>query len=384
MAAKVMIITQARMGSTRLPGKILQVVGEKTLLEYHLERLSQTGYPIVVATTNQSSEEPLIDSLEKNGFHYYRGSEDDVLDRFYKAVQNYPAEILVRVTSDCPLIDPDIIVEAVEQYKALKDDQVYLSNCLQRTYPRGFDFEIFSAQMLNTAAKNAKDKIDREHVTPYFYRHSELPFKHVHFKTSKDFSSYRLTVDEPADLALMKELIEKYEVQDMGWSEIVEVLESHPELARINQHVEQKKLGGVSFRRAQTSDSKKLFDWRNDPVTRANSISTDPVSWPRHEEWFAKSLVDSKREIWLAIFNNQDVGMIRLDRGQDVTELSWSVAPEHRGRGLGSQILATFVSEHPAAYVAKVKKQNLASLKMAEKAGFKIFKEDDDLALLKN
>lgn len=134
----------------------------------------------------------------------------------------------------------------------------------------------------------------------------------------------------------------------------------------------------LSFRRAGFSDARLLFDWRNDPLTRENSIQTSEVTWAQHQEWLDHSLKNDKREIWIAVVAGQDVGMIRKDLGH-ISELSWSVAPECRGQGLGSQILTQFVQKHPGSYKAKIKKHNQASLKMAEVAGFKKLHEEEEL-----
>lgn len=384
MAASVRIVTQARLGSSRLPGKILKTINGRTLLDYHLERLAKTGYPIVVATTDQDSDKALVEDLKKKKIDYFCGSENDVLDRYQQTIKAFPADIIVRVTSDCPLVDGALIVEAVKKYQKLNEPRLYLSNAIYRSFPRGFDFEIFSKEMLEEAAKNAKDPQDREHVTAYFYRHKKLAFKHHHWENKENFSSYRVTVDEAADFELVKELIEKHQADKKSWREIVSILQENSELVKINQHVEQKKISGVSFRHATDLDSKKLFFWRNDPETRAQSVQPGEVSLDQHNQWFSKSLQDENRQIWIAVADNKDVGMVRADRQGGMAELSWSVAPEHRGRGLGSLILRTYVKEHPGKYFARIKKLNEASLKMAANAGFKKVQEEKELFILQN
>ena len=165
---RVGIITQARTGSTRLPGKVLQEVGGKTLLEHHLTRLLASGLPVYVATTTDPADDPIVEIAERLGCGVHRGSEDDVLARFHDTAVAFGLDVIVRVTSDCPLVDGDLIASAVEQYVAAEDPWLYLSNTQIRTFPRGFDFEIFGIGALAMAHSQAKGGPLREHVTPEF------------------------------------------------------------------------------------------------------------------------------------------------------------------------------------------------------------------------
>lgn len=242
MAKKVGIITQARMTSTRLPGKVLKEVKGVPLLRYHLDRLSWAGVPVVVATTVNREDDPIVNLCESLGVSCFRGDEFDVLGRFYGAAAKAHFDTVVRVTSDCPLIDGRMIAKALVQFEKTGSPHTYLSNCLKRTFPRGFDFEIFSFEDLQDANQKATEQSQREHVTPYINQNISGRIRILDFVSDIDLSSWRLTVDEVDDFKLMTRLIEDYGCAAVDYSGIKDVLMAHPELKKINQHIEQKKV----------------------------------------------------------------------------------------------------------------------------------------------
>jgi spore coat polysaccharide biosynthesis protein SpsF len=236
---RIHIITQARMTSTRLPGKIMIETAGKTMLEHHVHRLQKAGHPVIIATTINCEDNPVETFAEKHNLACYRGDEYDVLGRFYEANQQFPGDIIVRVTSDCPLIDSTLIQQGIDTYLALNDDQCYVSNCFPRTYARGFDFEIFSARMLQEANRESTSTHDREHVTPFMRaKHSE---RMHNIAQEKNNGSLRLTLDTPEDLLVLKHMIEETPALELGFAEIEILLLSHPEWITINEHIEQKK-----------------------------------------------------------------------------------------------------------------------------------------------
>lgn len=237
------IITQARMTSTRLPGKVLLRSGGRTMLDHHLDRLAGAALPIVVATTTNSTDDVIVDAGRSHGVQVYRGSEHDVLSRFAGAAADAGLDTVVRVTSDCPLIDPALIRIGVDRFAEMDDPTAYVSNVIERTYPRGFDFEVFSAAVLNEADQLAEIESDREHVTPYLNQNRTGRTRFSHVVRQSDASHHRVTLDTPDDLTLIRALIEDHEAAGLTVEQIIDVLESHPALARINAHVEQKKLG---------------------------------------------------------------------------------------------------------------------------------------------
>lgn len=237
------VITQARMTSTRLPGKVLIEVGGKTLLDWHLDRLEAAGLSPYVATTANETDEPIVALAERRGLPVHRGSEHDVLARFTGCIEEFDLEGVVRVTSDCPLIDGAPIAEAMATFEHADDPWLYLSNGLERTWPRGFDFEVFSAQALLDAGARATEEPHREHVTPYLYANVSGRMTLRNVARSADASGYRVTLDTPDDLVLIRELIENHGAGSLDAEGIIAVLDAHPELVAINAHIEQKKLG---------------------------------------------------------------------------------------------------------------------------------------------
>ncbi|WP_372984389.1 cytidylyltransferase domain-containing protein [Microbacterium sp.] len=237
------IITQARMTSTRLPGKVLIPAGGRSMLDHHIDRLAAADLPIVLATTTNAADDPLAALGHARGIDVFRGSETDVLSRFSGAASSAELDVVVRVTSDCPLIDPAVVLEGVRRFIALDDPHAHVSNVLQRTYPRGFDFEVFSAAALADADRNATEPAEREHVTPYLYAGGS-PRANIHSITQDvDASHYRVTLDTPEDLTVIRRLIEEHGAASLDATGIVAVLDAHPDLAAVNAHVEQKKLG---------------------------------------------------------------------------------------------------------------------------------------------
>lgn len=239
---KVVAIIQARMSSTRLPGKVLKEVNNETLLEHMLKRVKKSTKidEIIVATTILESDDRIIDLCSKIGMKAYRGSEENVLSRYYETAKANHAEVIVRLTSDCPVIDPVVIDHCIELYQKNKCD--YLSNSLERSYPRGMDVEVFSFKALETAYFNAKEMFELEHVTPYIYLNPKL-FKLNKVKYSSDNSQYRLTVDTKEDLELVSWVIKSFDDSNYTLEAILDLLKSNPEKALINAHIEQKKLG---------------------------------------------------------------------------------------------------------------------------------------------
>lgn len=222
MEIKIILITQARTGSTRLPGKVLKEIEGRSLLQIHLERLKKCSKisEIIVATTVNEEDNVIYDRVTEWGFRSFRGSQSDVLDRFYQAVKDKKADWIVRVTSDCPLIDAELVDKVIAFAYENKVD--YCSNNLIENYPDGQDVEVFKFSALEKAWQNAKLLSEREHVTPYIRNHSnfkgETEFIALNYPCEWDFSKIRMTVDESRDFELMKVLISELGV-DKTWLE---------------------------------------------------------------------------------------------------------------------------------------------------------------------
>jgi spore coat polysaccharide biosynthesis protein SpsF len=233
-------IIQARMGSSRLPGKVLMDLGGETVLSRVVRRLqrSQEIDQVVVATSTASPDEDIVGECERLQVSSFRGSEGDVLDRYYQAAHLYDAKVVVRVTSDCPLIDPELVDQTIRVFRDQCAD--YTNNLFPRTYPRGLDAEVFSVAALDRAWREASQPHQREHVTPYLSEHPEI-FRLASLSSSVDYSRYRWTLDTSEDLKLLRFIYSRFENrEDFGWQDVIALMEREPELAEINSQILQK------------------------------------------------------------------------------------------------------------------------------------------------
>ena len=240
---KVVAIIQARMGSSRLPCKVLKQVLGKPILTYQLERVSRSTYidEIVVATTDNPVDDAIVDLCESSNVAYFKGPEDDVLTRFYLAATAANADTIVRLTGDCPIIDPEQIDQVIKSY--MRDHKLdYASNTLTRTFPRGMDVEVMSFQCLQHTSQKAIASIDREHVTRYIRNHPEQ-FSLNNVVLNNDYSHHRWTVDTAEDFTLVKKIIETLYPQKPTFTmnDIIHLLNKHPDWQLINKHIIQKK-----------------------------------------------------------------------------------------------------------------------------------------------
>ncbi len=241
----IVTIIQARMGSSRLPGKVLLPLNDRTVLSHVVQRckLIPLSNMLVVATTTSPLDDIIEDECNKLDVICHRGSEDDVLSRYYDAATRFKADVIVRITSDCPLLDPEVSNQIIKQY--LESGCDYCSNALIRSFPRGLDTEVFSFTSLENAFQNAKNKSQREHVTPYINQQPGL-FKIVDYVGKDDLSKYRWTLDTIEDYQLLYKLF-KYlgdsnSDNHLSYMFGIEAMEKNPEWITINAHVEQKKI----------------------------------------------------------------------------------------------------------------------------------------------
>lgn len=233
---KTIAIVQARMGSTRFPNKVMRTINGVPMIELLLQRIAKSRKidTVVLATSDDPRNQPLADHVRGLGFAVFQGSENDVLDRYYQAAKSYQPDTVVRITGDCPLIDPQLVDQIITAYEANVCD--YYSNILPPTYPDGLDTEVFSYSALEQAAQQAKLPAEREHVTP-FIRESGL-FKTGNFANEQDFSNERWTVDESADFEVIAAVFNHfYPRTDFGWQEVMELRKSQPAIFAANQHL---------------------------------------------------------------------------------------------------------------------------------------------------
>lgn len=235
---RIVAIVQARMGSTRLPGKTLANIVGKPMLAHVVERLrgARLLQGIVIATTAKGADDAIVKLAEKLMAYVFRGSEDDVLDRYYQAFRKHPADVVVRVSSDCPLADPHVVDRVVSHY--LRGNYDYVSNVLKRTYPDGLDVEVFSFKALEKAWQEAKWTSEREHVTSYIWNNPDK-FRLANVENEVDLSHFRWTVDGKEDLEFVRQVYKHLykERQIFYMEDILELLREHPNLKQINQGI---------------------------------------------------------------------------------------------------------------------------------------------------
>ena len=231
-------IVQARMGSTRLPGKVLKNVEEnKTVLDFVIKQLKESKLidKIVVATTDLEEDNKIMDYSKEIGIEYFRGDPKNVLKRHYECAKKFSMSTIVRIPSDKPLIDPTIVDQNIKFFNENSYD--YVTNFLSKsTFPSGTEVEVFSYNALEIAYKNAMLPSEKEHVTPYFSNH-ENKFKIKHIENSENLSNLRYAVDRPEDLELVKIIISKIKKRPILVKDIVELFNSEPELIKLNQNV---------------------------------------------------------------------------------------------------------------------------------------------------
>jgi spore coat polysaccharide biosynthesis protein SpsF len=233
-------IIQARMSSTRLPGKVLLDLAGEPMLGRVVERTgrARTIDRVIVATTVESEDEPIVELCRSRGWTVSRGSRDYVLDRYYQASVADGADLIVRITSDCPLIDPEIINRVVKRLDGTVD---YASNINpRRTFPRGLDVEVFTFAALSAAWQDDREATGREHVTPFLYRHPER-FRIALVESDRpETASHRWSVDTPEDYELMQRIYSHFGRREFNWLDVLDLLDQHPDWREMNRHVEQK------------------------------------------------------------------------------------------------------------------------------------------------
>jgi spore coat polysaccharide biosynthesis protein SpsF len=267
MKPKVAAIIQGRMSSSRLPGKILADIAGQPMLTRVYTRTSRakTLDEVIFATTTDASDDPVAEYCEFSGIHHTRGSLFDVLDRYYQTALQAKADVIVRITADCPVIDPELIDYVVNTL--LDDEYDFVCNRLppphERTYPIGLDVEACTFKALKKAWKEAKEPQHREHAMPYFYEGVQLSalsrqlsegvsprgFKVALLNHTTDFGDYRWTVDTPEDLEFMRQVYNHFDGRDdFTWKEVLDLVHDEPELAKINAGVEHKTLKDIDKR----------------------------------------------------------------------------------------------------------------------------------------
>lgn len=237
------IVIQARMTSSRLPEKVMLPLGTKPVLEVMIERLSLLKEKIVIATTDDGTQRPITELCERLGVKYVEGDTNNVLSRYYLAAQSTgasPETVIVRCTSDCPLIDLTETARVIDHFFSLSSEYDYISAGPHCGFPNGFDTEVFTFEALESAYRLATEDFEKEHMTQYICRNMKV----ADYKNADDFSHWRLTLDEPADYELIKAIYSLFDYRtDFTFDELKQMLSSHPDILKLNEHVEQVQVG---------------------------------------------------------------------------------------------------------------------------------------------
>ena len=230
-------IIQARMGSTRLPGKVLEELeAGKSCLEYVIQQLEDVFdiKNMVIATTFLEEDDVIEKFCVERGINVFRGEPKNVLDRYYNCAKEFSIQNIVRITSDCPLIDPKIVLELIKKMKTGEFD--YVSNALNRTFPIGLDAEIFTFHALEQSWKVAQLQSEKEHVTP-FIKKNPKSFKQYNLESDKNKSNIRITLDVPEDLMLIRNIVSKISNRPILYKDLMELFEREPEILAINKNI---------------------------------------------------------------------------------------------------------------------------------------------------
>lgn len=254
MKKRIIALLQARTDSSRLPSKVLKTILDKPMIIHQLLRTKQSKLidELVLVTSMQESDDNLSKTVQEHGFKVFRGEKDNVLKRFYDALQNYnpgDEDIIVRLTGDCPLHDPCIIDETINAFLQCKCD--YLSNCIEPVYPDGLDVEVFNYKALRTANREASKPSELEHVTPYIKNSGKFQIKQL--ERDPVYPNWRLTVDEPEDFKLVKKIFEHFNDTYFSFRQIAGFLEKNKELLNLNTHINRNEGYAKSLKEDETA-----------------------------------------------------------------------------------------------------------------------------------
>jgi spore coat polysaccharide biosynthesis protein SpsF len=379
------IIIQARMTSTRLPKKVMLPLCDKSALEIMFDRLSKFKENIIIATTNDGSEKDITTLCEKLNIKYYRGDTNNVLSRYYESAIKFNIQeddTVVRLTSDCPLMDGDILENVITFFENSEFD--YVSNVVDRSFPRGLDIEVFKFSALKKAYENASLELETEHVTTYIHTTHKSEFKIGSFKDKEDNSIYRLTLDEKDDYEAIKEVYKKFDCKiDFSYEELIYVLKQNPYIYEINSHIEQKKLSNiVDFINLPLDKKKMILEWRNDERVSKWMVDTKEIPFQNHLNFIESLKTNSTKKYFLV----GDDGVIDFNNiTSSSAEIGLYSNPNKKGVGklLMSAILDYgFNSLKLEKLYLKVNKTNQKAINLYKKFNFENVKEDKNFIFM--
>ena len=277
---KVVAIVQARMGSVRLPNKVMRLIEGKPMIGLLLERLSKSKniHETIIATSEDSCNESLVEYINTLGYKIFRGNETDVLARYYFAAKENQADVVVRITGDGPLIDPSLVDEVINVFFNKRAD--YASNICPPTYPDGLDVEVFHFKALEQSYQNAKTTFEREHVTPYM--RESLDFVKVGYTNDQNFSTERWTVDELEDFMLVEKIYAHFSPRyDFSWQEILELKNKMPEIFLFNRHLTRNEGATMSTGQKLWKRAKQIIPGGNMLLSKRAEMFL-PDMWPAY------------------------------------------------------------------------------------------------------
>jgi spore coat polysaccharide biosynthesis protein SpsF len=368
-------IVQARTGSTRLPGKVLQDLGGRPLLRFMLDRLADLRVDdLVIATSTLARDDVVAEIATAAGRPVVRGSETDVLDRFVTALDAHPADHVVRLTADCPLADPVLIESVLARHLDRGAD--YTSNVFPRTFPRGLDCEVVTADALRSAHAEATDPAEREHVTPFFYRRPER-FALANMRNDLPLGREGWTVDTADDLEFVRRLVERMGDDGFAW---------RAAWAAMGQRTPPDP-DAVLLVPAGREHSAFFLACRNDADAVRHSRSQRPIGRAEHASWFSGVIDDPGVRMRVAMHAGEPVGTVRVDVRAGVGEVGIAVAPTFRGQGLGTALLEALLDDVGAdpqvvALTASVHTGNTPSMRAFARVGFHPTGSDGTFRLL--
>ena len=374
-------VVQARTGSTRLPGKVLQELGGRPLLRYMLDRLADLRVDeLVVATSALDRDDPVAGIASDAGRPVVRGSESDVLDRFSAALDAHPADHVVRLTADCPLADPALVESVLARHLDRGAD--YTSNVFPRTFPRGLDCEVMTAAALRAACAEAVDPAEHEHVTPFLYRRPER-FALANLRNDVALGREGWTVDTAEDLAFVREIVARMDDggangDSFSWREAWSTVGPR----------EPAPTDTVVLVPAGREHSTFFLACRNDVDAVRHSRSQRMIGREEHARWFAAKIDDPGTRLRIAVVGNEPVGTVRVDVRSGSGEVGIAVAPSFRGQGLGTALLEALlddVSTDPqvVCLTAAVHVGNTPSMRAFARVGFVANGADGEFRLLR-
>jgi spore coat polysaccharide biosynthesis protein SpsF len=364
-------VVQARTGSTRLPGKVLQDLGGRPLLRFMLDRLADLRVDeLVVATSTFDRDDAVVDVAWDAGRQVVRGSESDVLDRFVDALDAHPADHVIRLTADCPLADPVLIEGVLARHLDRGAD--YTSNVFPRTFPRGLDCEVMTAAALRTAHAEATDLAEREHVTPFLYRRPER-FALANMRNDAALGREGWTVDTADDLAFVRGVVDRMRAAGaddaFSWREAWSVVGAR---FPVDTGVER---GAVTLIPAGREHNAFFLACRNDADAVRHSRSHRVVGREEHAQWFSARIDDPGTRLRVGVVQGELVGTVRVDVRAGVGEVGVAVAPACRGQGLGTALLQALLDDVAAdpqviELTASIHVGNTPSMRAFARVGF--------------